>query len=348
VTGQGLSPLVEKLKDRIIHEGSLTYEAFINTALYDRNFGYYRQGKQNRLDYITSPEIHSAFGTFIGRYIENQFIGLDVTDPIIVELGGASGKLAQDILKGFTRHRPSSYYIIENGSERREGNVWWINAIDALPADLEWVFVITNELFDALPFHKIANNNGVLKEMYIGWSNGFFEKPGPLSYEVETFLAKYPISLPQGQVMEVTTTTLPIVKALSEKVHKGCFLIFDYGYHMTSIEAGGFADGSAIGYRNRLVIEDILSTPGEIDITHHVNFDHLSAMLDDYGWKRQGEIEQYRFLINCGILEDLMALPDTERLRAKWLINPEGLGSMMSVLGFSKGISEAMPGFKKM
>jgi SAM-dependent MidA family methyltransferase len=333
------------LRERIIREGSITYEAFVDAALYDRDFGYYRQGKQDRLDYVTSPEIHSAFGRLIGRYIEKQFEPINAISPSVVELGGASGRLARDVLKGFSRFLPDHYYIIENGTERSEGRLQWVNSIENLPSDLTCVFVIANELFDALPFHRIVNDGGVLKEMYIAWDNGFYERPDVLSSDVKAFLDRYPISLPSGQATEVTPAMAEVVKCLSGRVHEGYFLIFDYGYNSASIEGGRFADGSAVGYRNRHLNNDILESPGTMDITHHVNFDHLTALLADHGWDRHGRIEQYRFLINCGILEDLMTLSDTERLRAKWLINPEGLGSMISVLGFSKNLSATMPGF---
>jgi SAM-dependent MidA family methyltransferase len=341
-------PLVEKLRERIRREGSITYETFIAAALYDQDHGYYKSGKQDHVDYVTSPEIHSAFGALIGRYIEKQCLDVGVTNPVIVECGGASGMLAHDILHGFTYLEPESYFIVENGGDRTQGIIQWITTIDQLPPDMAFTVVIANELFDALPFHRIVNNNGVLREMYIDWDHGFFEKPGPLSSDVESFLEKYPITLPAGQSTEVTTATLSLVGDLSRRVHKGCFLIFDYGYHMVSLEAGGFADGSALGYVNRQINSDILSCPGRMDITHHVNFDHLTSIFKDCGWAKAGEIEQYRFLLNNGILEDLVALPDDERLRAKWLINPEGLGSMVFALGFTRGVSMLMPGFGRM
>jgi len=123
--------------------------------------------------------------------------------------------------------------------------------------------------------------------------------------------------------------------------------VFDYGYHSAEVGQGRFPEGSVLGYREGRILTDIFRDLGNMDITHHVNFDHLSAMLEDQGWKKEGEIEQYRFLFNAGIVEELAVLSTDQRMKAKWLINPEGLGSMISVLGFNKGLSIPLSGFRQ-
>jgi SAM-dependent MidA family methyltransferase len=146
-------------------------------------------------------------------------------------------------------------------------------------------------------------------------------------------------------VSEVTTATAPFVEAISRVGGQGCLLVFDYGYHQVDIAAGRFFQGSMLGYKEWGIREDIFSSLGEMDITHHVNFDHLSALLEKGGWRKEGEIEQYRFLCNAGVLQGLCELPGDERLSAKWLVSPDGLGSMISVLGFSRGLSLPLHGF---
>ncbi len=122
-------------------------------------------------------------------------------------------------------------------------------------------------------------------------------------------------------------------------------LLFDYGYHAEDLVLGRFPEGSVVGYKDFLLRKDLTSDLGSVDITHHVNFDHLSAVLIDLGWQKAGEIEQYRFLINVGMLDEMMLLPDNERIKAKNLINPQGLGSMISTLGFTKNLRSNIPGF---
>ena len=338
----------ERLIGRIGREGPITFEAFLETVLYDEKGGYYKAGKVDRKDYHTAPEIHPLFGRTIGRYIEGFCDRLGVRSMNVLEPGGASGRLAAQILSALTHTAVERYVIIDKGEGRKEGPLEWVNSFDVLtPMDEGIAFIVANEFFDALPFHRVANRHGTLHEIYVGYGQGFFEEMGPLSDSLWAFLDRHPVHLQDGQTLEVTTYGLPLVRKLSEIVKQACFLVFDYGYHRAEIAAGRFFDGSLLGYRDRQIRHDLFSDLGHMDITHHVNFDHLSAMLSDAGWQKEGEMEQWRFLQRGGIMELLAEATPEERLAAKWLINPEGLGSMISVLAFSKGVALPMPGFKK-
>ncbi len=344
-TGRHPSPVEEQLKARMAATGLLSYDAFLETVLYDEHHGYYRAGKQGRQDYCTSPEIHALFGRTLGGYIEAVCDRMQVPSVAILELGGASGKLAGDICSGFTHLTPDAYFILEKGRERRSGALRWINTLERLPAMEGFTFILANEFFDALPFHRVINREGRHEEVYVGHKDGFFEETGPLSEPVASFLDDYPIFLQEHQELEVTTAAAPVVEAVSRLVGKGCFLVFDYGYHQADIAAGRFSHGSALGYRDRRIRTDLFSSLGRTDITHHVNFDHIEALLDKEGWRKDGETEQYRFLHRAGVLERLGGLSVEERMSVKWLIMPEGLGSTIQVLGFSKGLPFPMPGF---
>ena len=325
--------------------GLLSYEAFLETVLYDEDYGYYRAGKQDRRDYCTSPEIHALFGRTIGAYIEALCDRAGITSVAILELGGATGKLAADIISAFTHISLDAYFILEKGKERRSGAIRWVNNLATLQAMEGFTFILANEFFDALPFHRVINRDDRLEEVYVGHEDGFFEQTGALSRPLASFLDDYPIFLHAHQEMEVTTTAAPLVKAVSHLVGKSCFLVFDYGYHQADVAAGRFFRGSMLGYRNRMICEDPFASLGHTDITHHVNFDHLSSLLEKEGWRKDGETEQYRFLLRAGVPERLAGLGVEERMALKWLIMPEGLGSTISVLGFSKGVPFPMPGF---
>ncbi len=335
------------LRARIGREGPITYESFVEAVLYDERHGYYRAGKQEGVDYITSPEIHAVFGRVIGRYIEDVCVRLGKSSVNVLELGGASGRLAADIASAFTRLSLERYVILEKGKKERRGKVQWVESLDEAPRMEGPTFVIANEFFDALPFHKVINRHGDIEEVYVGWQDGFFEQPGPAGAKLAEFLRRYPVYVQQGQVSEATSAMLPIVRAVSKIVAEGCLLVFDYGYHGAEIAAGRFFGGSALGYKQRKIREDLFAGLGSMDITHHVNFDHLSAMLTEEGWRREGEIEQYRFLCKAGAIEALGEIPAADRMAAKWLINPEGLGAMISVLAFSRNISSPLPGFER-
>ncbi len=336
------------LIERIGREGRITYEAFLEMVLYDEHEGYFRCGKVDRKDYYTAPEIDPLFGRTIGTYIEAVCDLLGVRSLCVLEPGGASGRLASQILSAMTHTIVERYFIVDKGVERKEGPLEWVDNFDLVrPFDEGFTFVVANEFFDALPFHRVRNLHQRLYEIYVGYEHGFFEEMGPLSDGLKAFLESHPVFLQDGQTLEVTTYGEPIIERVSNLVKQGCFLIFDYGYHQAEIASGRFFDGSLLGYREGQVRNDLYADLGNMDITHHVNLDHLSAMLEEGGWRKEGEMEQWRFLQRSGIMELLSGATPEERLSAKWLINPEGLGSMISMLAFSKGMPFSMPGFRR-
>jgi len=340
------SPLEERLKARMAGGRLLSYDAFLETVLYDEAYGYYRAGKQDRRDYCTSPEIHALFGGAIGAYIEEICVAAGSPSAAILELGGASGKLAADIISAFSRVSLDAYFILEKGEEKRRGVVRWINDLGKFHPPGGFTFIVANEFFDALPFHRVVNRNGRLEEIYVGHENGFFEQTGLLSRPLASFLDEHPIFFPEDhRELEATPAAAPLVKAASTFAGKGCFLVFDYGYHQAEIAAGRFFHGSMLGYRDRRIREDLFTSLGNTDITHHVNFDHLAALFEKEGWRKDGEIEQHRFLLRAGALNRLSGMTVQERISLKWLITPEGPGSAISVLGFSRGLGFRMPGF---
>jgi SAM-dependent MidA family methyltransferase len=340
-----VNALEAKVKGRIEREGPLTFEAFLDVVLYDEEEGYYKEGKRLRKDYYTSPEIHPVFGKTIGAYIENIRVSCGRDKVTVIELGGGSGLLADQIVSGGARRDSLDYFVVERGRKKKADHIVWVSDILDLAPRKGLTVVLANEFFDALPFHRLVRTDDGLEEIYVDFSDGFVEVSGPLSPPVDAFLRSYPLALNPHQSSEVTTRAAQVLTRLNGIVDEGLLLVLDYGYHTEDLAYGRFFDGSAIGYKDFMIREELTSDLGSIDITHHVNFDHLGAVLGGLGWRKGGEIEQYRFLLNIGILEQMMLLPDGERTSPKMLINPQGLGSMISVLGFTKNLSCDVAGF---
>jgi SAM-dependent MidA family methyltransferase len=340
-----VNAIERKLKDRIRREGPVTYEAFLDAVLYDQEAGYYREGKRLRKDYYTSPEIHPVFGKTIGKCIEDIRGSCGRDKVTVVELGGGSGLLADQIVSSGSHSRSLEYFIVERGRRKEMSRMVWVSDPGELPPNEGLTVVVANEFLDALPFHRVVRADGGVEEIYVDYADGFTELLGPLCSSVEAFLGSHPLFLNLHQSAEVTTRTAEILSRLDGIVNEGLLLVFDYGYHAEDLAHGRFFDGSAIGYMDFKIRADMFRDLGKMDITHHVNFDHLEAILRGLGWRKAGEMGQYRFLIKAGILEQMMMLPDAERISAKALINPQGLGSMISVLGFTKNLSCAVPGF---
>src|SRR5579872_1360986 len=88
------------LKSRIIEKirqsgGKIPFSEYMQMALYDPKLGYYtghhhQLGRQG--DFITAPELSDLFGKCIVKSL--QAVLLSLKNPVIVEYGAGTGKLA--------------------------------------------------------------------------------------------------------------------------------------------------------------------------------------------------------------------------------------------------------------
>ena len=125
-------------------------------------------------------------------------------------------------------------------------------------------------------------------------------------------------------------------------LHPGAHLGFGEDHGITRVaESLDEVHDRTKGATAKILLEN---TAGQGTCVGHL-FDHLSAILSDRQWTKAGEMEQYRFLIRTGALEEIMGLPEEEQIKAKNLIDPRGLGSMFSALGFSHNFPFPVPAF---
>ncbi len=95
-----MSPLTERLHERIRSDGLITFYEWMKTALYDPEQGYYcrpdreRWGRQG--DYRTSPERSVLFAATFARYFAKLHQDLGSPASInIVEVGAGAGNFAE-------------------------------------------------------------------------------------------------------------------------------------------------------------------------------------------------------------------------------------------------------------
>lgn len=336
----------QQLRARIGSSGPITYREFVEVALFDPQGGYYRSGKPDGRDFLTSPEVHPVFGDVIADYAMRLADQIGEKRFSILELGGGGGRLGEVIVRAVPEGRLERYLILEKGQQdKTDRPLEWVETFEQLPTLDGFTFVLANEFFDALPFHRVVMLNGALKEIYLGCEDGFMDIPLPLSPDAAAFLESNPLYLNECQTLEVTPALESLGLSLTAKVERGAMLVLDYGYHLEEIAFGAHFDGTMVSYSNYVMRPDVFSAIGERDISHHVNFDHLAAVLSKAGWKKCGETIQYRFLNAIGIGGRMGSLTGMGRRTARMLLDPDGMGSTFRVLGFSKGEVTNLPGF---
>ena len=147
--------LIEVIVDEMAG-GTISFERFMELALYHPEHGYYRKpgrvGRQG--DFLTSPTIHPMFGWAVAgwcRYVWQQ-LG-EPAEFTIFEPGAGEGALATSILDWADgRDEPFRaairYVALEPNSPGSDTRVEWRERPEAPAAN---GVVVTNELFDALP-----------------------------------------------------------------------------------------------------------------------------------------------------------------------------------------------------
>ena len=369
----GHPQLVQKLIARIEREGPITFADFMESALYDSEFGYYhleaRIGAEG--DYWTSPEVHTIFAQTIARQLAQATEAIAPTGPFtIIEMGAGKGTFAGHVLKTFQREQPAllgrlEYVIIErsSGMTRRQEDhldpfrqagvsIRWLPDLAALASGSVTGAIFSNELVDAFPVHRVVQRPLGLREIFVGWSSsqGFtdIEAP-PVAPALQQYFPRLGIRLEDGQRAEVNLEALQWMRLVAACLRRGIVLTIDYGHTAADLYAPLRKGGTLLCYYRQSVSDSPYIRIGQQDMTAHVNFTSLAMTGQESGLAVTGFTNQLHFLMGLGI-ESAFEGIDPESSEAAFmrrLLQPGGMGSTFKVLVQHKGIpAPALDGLK--
>jgi SAM-dependent MidA family methyltransferase len=347
------------LLERIRERGAITVAEFMDTALYHPEHGYYataprRSGRAG--DFYTSVDVGPMFGEMIAVQLAEMIESLAGSEDgwtDLVEAGAADGSLMRDILDTLVRDFPSVYArvrvtLVERSALARQAQIETLAAHrdrvassgHELPRRISGV-ILANELLDALPVHVIQLGEHEPREIYVTERDGVLvETTGPVSDDrIHTHLGLFG-GRSSGRV-EVGLAAIDWITAAAAALERGFLLLFDY-----VCEAGLYTDvrhgGTLVAYRQHtLESSGWLNAPGESDLTAHVNLGAIRAAAVSGGLTLLGAIDQSYFLMNLGLLQRLTSDASVpairQRIGARSLVMPGGLGSTMKVMVFGRG-----------
>jgi SAM-dependent MidA family methyltransferase len=235
------------------------------------------------------------------------------------------------------------------------GRITWHEDLEELERPLVGC-LISNELIDALPFHRVVQRE-TLKELYVGLGDGgfFVDIEGPLSTgELSGYFEDLEIRLDRGQKAEVGLRAREWIKRVGRLIDRGFVITIDYGMPASELYSPG-RSGSLMCHFRHTMNDDPYRYVGCQDITSHVDFTTLKMAGLSVGLETTGFTKQSYFLLGLGIDEEFRKLgepsrKDYEAIKynqgIKQLIIPGGVGDTFKVLVQHKGVGDpALGGF---
>lgn len=356
-----ISSLDERLRTRIRREGPITFYEWMQSALYDPTDGYYfrpdrlRQGRAG--DYRTAPESSPLFAATFARYFAKLFHELGSPRQwTICEVGAGRGDFAFGILNSLQRCYPNvfhatTYSIDEVSNDARSKafarlsqfseKIMW-QSLDEIKDLLDPGIIFSNELIDAFPIHRVTFRKGKLRELCVGLRNDeFVWVDCDPDASVSNYCRRSKITLNEDQIVEINLSAEDFISRAGSSLKQGFVITVDYGAERDELlSASHRREGTLRAFQRHELIDDVLSHPGEQDLTTTIDWTQISEAGESVGLETVRHERLDQFLLHEGLLEELQMLtselPESEALRlrtsAREMIMPTGLAASFQVL----------------
>ncbi len=339
-----MSDLTQHLLARIEAHGPMTVADFMSEALLHPTLGYYttRDPLGSEGDFTTAPEISQMFGELVGLALAQSWLDQGAPAPFtLAELGPGRGTLMADILRatravpGF--HAAAHIHLVEASptlrAKQREAiaaDLTHHDTVDTLPE--QPLFLVANEFFDALPIRQFQRGPTGWHERLIAMRDGKLcfafgpELPQP---QLEHRLA----DTSQDMIVETCAPAFSVANEIGTRIRDfgGAALLIDYGDWRSK--------GDTLQALQNHEYANPLASPGEADITAHVDFEALAQAAPCAHSKLT---PQGVFLETLGITPRAQALASRltgDALQShiaahRRLTHPEEMGNLFKVLAF--------------
>jgi len=361
------SPLELEIRKRIRLAGPMPVRQFMTLCLTHPDYGYYttRDPLGAGGDFITSPEISQVFGELIGLWAASAWHMMGQPENVrLIELGPGRGTMLMDAMRAAqvvpAFRSAIVLHLVEVNPKLRERQqqalgtldvpAMWHESFDEVPDGP--AIVLANEFFDALPINQAI-------KQFNGWYERVIEIDqddnlvfGISNEVIPLFDQLVPAAVreaPVGAIYEWRTDNLAL--GIGQRVTRegGAALIIDYGHAKS-------ATGETLQAVGGHAFVNPLISPGEVDLTAHVDFEAIMLAAESMGARLHGPVDQARLLRNLGIDKRAAALktyasPDKagdidaacQRLLGE---TKTGMGKLFKAIAISHPDLKTMPGFE--
>ena len=347
--------------------GWMPFDEFMAMALYAPGLGYYANGSAqlgrwppsagNRdsagragSDFVTAPELTPLFGRALARQVAQALAATGTCE--IWEFGAGTGALALQLMQALDQLACpwEQYTIVELSASLRArqqaalaayaGKVRWV---DALPDTFSGI-VVGNEVLDAMPVKLLARNHGQWFERGVVAgaqpqdAHGPSESGSAWSWQDRPTALRPPCEIvgEHPYLTEIHPQAEAFIRTLAERLSSGAVFLVDYGFPEHEYYLAQRHMGTLMCHRAHRADSEALRDVGSKDITAHVNFTGVALAAQDAGLDMLGYTSQARFLMNCGLLDDLETATFADKAMAQKLLMEHEMGELFKVIGWRK------------
>jgi SAM-dependent MidA family methyltransferase len=360
------TPLEAEIRRIIGAAGPMPVAEYMRLCLTHPQHGYYvtRDPLGARGDFITAPEVSQMFGELIGVWAAAVWQQMGSPENIrLIELGPGRGTMMVDAIRaaktvpGFQAaivlHLVEISPTLRAAQEKRLESlglpVLWHNSIEEVPAGPN--IILANEFLDALPVHQAVKQADGWHERVItitaegDLAIGVAHEPLP---HFESTLPRGLRMSPEGSIYEWRSDTVAL--EIGRRIRNdGAALIIDYGHAWYGL-------GETLQAVSGHTFTNPLRSPGEVDLTAHVDFEALAQTTESMGGRIHGPVSQRDWLRRLGIDKRAAMLKahvpygkaaeidqGLARLTAG---GARGMGELCKVIAISDPKLGALPGFE--
>ena len=373
---QHSAAVASRLQEAIVAAGGgLSFERFMELALYAPGLGYYSAGSTKfgaAGDFVTAPEISDTFSRCVAAQCAEVLArsGTAGAGTEIMELGAGTGRMAAVILQALAAAGvlPDRYAILEVSADLAQRQR---ERMSALPASLRervvWLdelpqrpingVILANEVLDALPVQRFVLGAEGALELSVGVAPdgiGFVERVGApaaaLADAASAVLRELPEPLPVGYSSEICLRVEPWISGVGACLGRGLMLLFDYGLPRSHYYHPQRVSGTLQCHFKQFAHDDPYINLGVQDITAWVDFTRVAEAGLAAGLDVAGFCTQAAFLLATGIdrlVAAAVGTVDQARLagEARRLLMPGEMGESFKVMALTRDYGAGLSGF---
>lgn len=297
-----MSKSLELILSYIKEHKSIPLDKFFQIASSDYYENCQPFGKDG--DFTTAPEVSQMYGEMIGIYFAEHFLQKQIQEFSIIEIGGGNGTLMKDLLRG-TKNIPlfhaklQNIIMIETSKSLQKKQITTLSefsdkllsyeSLGQLSKPNHPIFLVANELFDALPYKEFSKKSGSIFETHIS-----VNEEGKLNFTDVESKENFK-DLEEKEVREVSKESEDFALRISEFLEQqnSKAIVVDYGY----IESPKVRTLQALTKHKKT---NPLENIGKSDLTYLVDFKALEIYFKKQNLKTK-IVPQSDFLIQNGI-----------------------------------------------